>query len=142
MTEFKVEKADTRAKYEGLRDLWVRVFGDEPALVDHVYRVFGADITGYVICNEAGKVVSVLTCYKAGTLMTQEVYVSYAVCTDPEYRGRGLGGQLTEYVKNVVTAGPDGGISLVSPAEESLIAFYKKLGYEETCFASEQEAFA
>ena len=179
MTNYKVEKADTRAKYEGLRDLWVRVFGDEPAFVDHVYRLFGAepdpagktfgtgaesaDIAGYVICNEAGRVVSALTCYKAGTFVEPEsmtadnsaqtlstgehgagrpVYVSYAVCTDPEYRGLGLGGQLTEYVKNVVTAAPGGGISLVSPAEESLIDFYRKLGYGETCFAREQEAFA
>lgn len=159
MKEYIVEKADTREKYEGLRDLWVKVFGDEPAFVDHVYSVFGesslpigkpadpdADITGYVIRNDAGKVVSSLTCYRCGKLYIPEgnigkdlwdlngrgVYVSYAICTDPEYRSLGLAGRLTDYVRSVVTSA--GGVSILSPAEESLIGFYDRLGYEESSF--------
>lgn len=171
MKEYIVERADTRAKYDGLRDLWHRVFGDEPEFVDHVYRLFGrpdpecgagdsevteaSDITGYVVCDDESKVVSALTCYRCGELSVpgpvledpeyagldgRPVHVSYAVCTDPEYRGLGLAGRLTSQVSAEVTA--SGGISLVSPAEESLIAFYKALGYRENCFVIEEEALA
>lgn len=147
--KYIIELVDTDNKYEGLRDLWSRVFGDEPEYVDYVYNLFGEDIAGYVICNEAGKVVSALTCYRCGELAGTPVYVSYAVCTDPEYRGLGLGGRLTEYVKSVVTGARGdricidgapasdgmGGISLVSPAEDSLVGFYNNLGYGQTCFA-------
>jgi hypothetical protein len=81
------------------------------------------------------------------------VYVTYAVCTDPEYRGHGYAAVLTDYVRGVVTAprgavlheGDDefpaaeglGGISLVSPAEESLIGYYAGLGYMESFFVDE-----
>lgn len=147
----RIEIADSDYKYEGLKDLWVRVFGDEPGFVDYVYEVFGDDITGYVIMDDSRKVVSALTCYRSGDLSGRPVYVSYAVCTDPEYRGLGLAGRLTGYVRDIVTSprgsnvtaedAPDaegfGGISLVSPAEEDLIRFYRAHGYEETCFARE-----
>lgn len=148
---FAIEKADSPKKYEGLRDLWCRVFGDDPRYVDYIYDLFGDEIAGYVVCSESGRVVSALTCYKCGDLDGVPVYVSYAVCTDPEYRSLGLGGRLTDYVKTVVTTArgeqvqysdaPDaeglGGISLVSPAEESLISFYRALGYDTDCFANE-----
>ncbi len=159
MKEYIAEPADTSSKYEGLRDLWQRLFGDEPAFVDHVYRVFGedglpgggpaspdADISGYVIRSDEDKVISALTCYRCGTLHApgdrddgKPVYVSYAVGTDPAYRGLGLAGELTSHVRQLVTEDL-GGISLVSPAEESLIAFYRDLGYRESCFAAEDEA--
>ena len=149
--QIRIERADSVSKYEGLRDLWCRVFGDEPEYVDSVYDIFAEDITGYVILNDDGKVVSALSCYRYGDLGGVPVYVSYAVCTDPEYRGLGLAGRLTDYVRNVVTApsgaklhsadAPDaagmGGISVVSPAEESLIRFYEGLGYGRTCYAEE-----
>lgn len=147
--KFIIETADTDSKYEGLRDLWCRVFGDEPGYVDYVYSLFGEDITGYVICNDERKVVSALTRYRCGDLDGTPVYVSYAVCTDPEYRGLGLGGRLTGYVRSVVTGARGsmisiegapqteglGSISLVSPAEDSLIGFYRDLGYGQSCFA-------
>lgn len=166
MRDYTVKKAETAEEYNGLRDLWHRVFGDEPEFVDHVYRTFGetglpggmeasqgAGVTGYIICGAENEVISVLTCYRCGALSVpcdmrddpeyagfdgRPVYVSYAVCTDPEYRGLGLAGMLTSRVREEVTAA--GGISLVSPAEESLIAFYRDLGYRESCFAAEDEA--
>ena len=145
LSGFSIEKADTTSKYEGLRDLWCRVFGDEPEFVDAFYGAFGDDIAGYIICNDAGKAVSALTCFRCGSMRGLPVYVTYAVCTDPEYRGQGLAAKLTEYVKQVVTGdrgsricmegAPEaeglGSISLVSPAEESLIKYYAGLGYRE-----------
>ena len=182
---------DSHNKYEGLRDLWCRVFGDEPGFVDLFYESFGENIRGYVICNDAGKVISALTCFRCGVFRdpsgnaegrpaldavddqardTEDaedgqgdgqgdgadglpVYVSYAICTDPEYRGQGHAAALTDYVRKVVTAPRGtviyeeddrlpaaeglGGISLVSPAEESLVGYYDGLGYRESFFVDE-----
>ena len=152
---YTIEKADTQSKYEGLRDLWRRVFGDEPEYVDYVYDLFGEDITGYVVCS-GDKVVSALTCYRCGDIGGRPVYVSYAVCTDPEFRGQGHAGKLTEYVRKVVTADAGavvqsddaeaseglGSISIVSPANAGLIGFYRTLGYSESCFVRECTAYA
>ena len=174
-TEYSIMKVESRTLYEGLRDLWCRVFGDEAEFVDAMYGAFSADIAGYVVTDPAGKVVSALTCYRCGTYRAEDfgydrtaadasaehpkcaedvrnadspyemfasldgmpVYVSYAVCTDPDYRGLGLAGKLTEYVRDLVTAMSPGGISLVSPAEPSLIRFYQSLGYEPHFYADE-----
>ena len=181
--KFRIETVDSKDKYEGLRDLWCRVFGDEPGFVDFFYESFGDDIWGYVVRNDAGKVISALTCFRCGVFRDQThdaesgqthdaessqthdaadwprdhadgmpVYVSYAICTDPEYRGHGYAAALTGYVRDVVTAQRGslihesgerpaaeglGGISLVSPAEESLIGYYDGLGYRESFFVDE-----
>lgn len=178
---YRVETVDSKDKYEGLRDLWCRVFGDEPGFVDFFYESFGGDIMGYVICNDAGKTISALTCFRCGVFRGAPdnaeggpahdapdgpgcgadglpVYVSYAICTDPEYRGQGYAAALTEYVRSAVTAPQGtavhgeadgqpaaeglGGISLVSPAEESLIGYYDRLGYRETFFVDEHAVHA
>ena len=180
MNDFVIEKVSSREKYEGLRDLWVRIFGDEPGFVDAFYETFGADlsfesgsdeISGFVICNDDGQVVSALTLYRCGSMYVPKeygldpdsdeedeeyaeyiaalldldglpVYVSYAICTDPEYRGQGLAAALTEYVRKLVTSDTGlRGISLVSPAEASLIGFYSELGYREGFYASEGIGF-
>ena len=156
-----ISAEDKNNEYEGIRDLWCRVFGDDPEFVDFFYRSFGRDIAGYAICSDEGKTVSAVTCFRCGTFRDPEggsadgmpVYVTYAVCTDPEYRGHGYAAVLTDYVREVVTAprgavlheGDDefpaaeglGGISLVSPAEESLIGYYAGLGYMESFFVDE-----
>ncbi|MBQ9075394.1 MAG: hypothetical protein IJY32_05465 [Mogibacterium sp.] len=178
---YRVETVDSKDKYEGLRDLWCRVFGDEPGFVDFFYESFGGDIRGYVIRNDAGKTISALTCFRCGLFRdapgdaeggpahdapdgpgggadSLPVYVSYAICTEPEYRGQGHAAALTEYVRSIVTAprgtaihGEDdglsaaeglGGISLVSPAEESLIGYYDRLGYRETFLVDEHAVHA
>ena len=40
---FTFGQVNSRADYEGLRDLWCRTFDDEPDLVDSVYRIFVLD---------------------------------------------------------------------------------------------------
>ena len=178
---YTIELADTPERYEGLRGLWQRVFGDEPGFVDAVYETFGLsdcremipleeepEIAGYVVCDAAGKTVSALTCYRCGIMRGAEplqdpadpineecidssgdeaaagsrgrpVYVSYAICTDSEYRGLGLGQALTAYVRYIVT-GELGAISLVSPAEESLEGYYENLGYARGFYIEEHRA--
>jgi GNAT superfamily N-acetyltransferase len=123
-------------EYEGLRSLWSEVFGDEPAYVDAFYEIFGEDITGYVVSDETGSICSALTCHLCGTYADRPVYVSYAVCTRSSMRGQGLAAMLISFVRDKVAEA--GGISIVSPAEPSLVTYYEQLGYEPHFFVSER----
>ena len=163
--DFRIEKADELSVYEGLRALWNKVFGDSAEYIDAFYSAFGKDIEGYAVLDKEDRVVSSLTCYKCGVFAAENegsigsagpddvcppdsidgvpVYVSYAVCTDPDHRGLGLAGELVIYVRNLVTspAGPSGGkggVSLISPAEDSLIGFYENLGYSPFFYADQE----
>ena len=125
-------------EYRSLRALWCEVFGDTPAYVDAFYENFGSDIAGYAAVDEKGEVCSAITCHLCGTYMDRPVYVSYAICTREDKRGNGLAAMLTSFVRDRVTA--EGGISVISPAEPSLISYYAKLGYEPHFFTAERAA--
>lgn len=153
--EYTIHKADTPERYRGLRSLWCEVFGDTSEFVDRIYDIFGSGIAGYVMTNEEGAVVASVTCYRCGSYdvplfedeegeaVVSEIrpaYVSYAVCTAPECRGRGLASELIKYVRDQVLE--EGGISIVSPASEELSDFYEALGYMPCFTAADQIAFA
>ena len=95
---------------------------------------------GYVVTDEKGTVCSALTCHLCGTYGERPVYVSYAVCTREEMRGHGLAAKLISFVRDRVTAA--GGISIVSPAEPSLVSYYEGLGYEPHFFVTERAAMS
>ena len=164
-SKFRIETVNTEEQYEGLRTLWCEVFGDEASFVDAMYANFGAktnagiytssDIIGYVIkaetegaegcsfkdagkgsCEAPYKVVSALTCFRCGDFEGTPVYTSYAICTDPKYRGLGLAGALVERARDDVLE--RGGISLISPAEPSLEKFYGAHGYTPFFFTDER----
>ena len=126
--EYAIVPAKSGAAYEGLRDLWCGIFGDAPEYVDEFYANFGEDIMGYAVTDEAGRVCSALSCHLCGEYEGRPVYVSYAICTREDMRGQGLAARLTAYVRDEVTKA--GGISVVSPAEPSLVQYYAELGYE------------
>ena len=134
---FRIETAEYgSAEYMGLRDLWCGVFGDPPDYVDAFYENFGDDIRGYVVTDEAGRVCSALTCHRCGTYEGRPVYVNYAVCTRDDMRGQGFAAMLISFVRDRVAE--SGGISIVSPAEPSLVSYYAELGYEPHFFADER----
>lgn len=142
-SNYRIETADTKEKYEGLRTLWCEVFNDEEEFVDTMYTSFGADpaensytsdsIKGYVIEID-GRTVSALTCFRCGDFEGRPAYTSYAICTDPAFRGEGLAGALVDYARDKVSR--MGGVSIISPAEPSLELFYGAHGYETFFFAS------
>lgn len=113
--------------YPALRELWCQVFGDSPEYVDAFYDNWGDQIWG-VVLKEGRAVVSALTCFALGTLRGHQVIVTYAVCTAPPARGKRYGSLITEYARDLVIQ--SGAISVLSPAEPSLVDFYKPLGYE------------
>lgn len=138
---FEIKSAEYLSQeYEGLRALWCEVFGDTAAYVDAFYENFDNDIMGYVVTDEKGTVCSALTCHLCGTYGERPVYVSYAVCTRGEMRGQGLAAMLISFVRDKVT--DEGGISIVSPAEPSLVSYYEGLGYEPHFFAVERAAMS
>lgn len=126
--------------YQELRALWCEVFGDAPAYVDAFYESFGDEITGYAVLDEDHRACSALTCHLCGTYGNRPVYVSYAVCTRPDMRGQGLAAMLVSLVMDKVTEA--GGISIISPAEPSLIPYYEKLGYEPHFFSLKRAVMA
>ena len=135
--DFEIKPAEYQSpEYIGLRALWCGVFGDTAAYVDAFYENFIDDIMGYVVTDEKGDVCSALTCHLCGTYGDRPVYVSYAVCTREDMRGHGLAARLISFARDKVTDA--GGISVVSPAEPSLISYYAELGYEPHFFAAER----
>ena len=112
-------------EYAELRSLWCQTFGDDADFVDKFYDVLNA--VGYVAIDD-GHVRSCLTLFQAGTFNEKTVWVSYAICTEPKYRGNSFASKLTEYVRDIVSK--KNGISLLCPAELSLIPFYEKTGYK------------
>lgn len=131
---YTIETVSDAPKYEGLRALWCEVFGDSPEYVDAFYGNFDGDIRGYAAVDAKGEVCSALTLFLCGTFEGRPVYVSYAVCTAPAHRSRGLAAALVTHAKDEVLK--KGGISIVSPAEPQLEAYYESLGYEPHFFAS------
>ena len=139
--DFEIKSAEYgSAEYEGLRSLWSEVFGDPPEYVDAFYENFGGDIAGYVMTDGSGRVCSALTCHLCGIYENMPAYVSYAVCTREDMRGEGLASALIAFVRDKVTE--EGGVSIVSPAEPSLISYYAELGYEPHFFAAERAAMS
>ena len=135
---YRIEIADTKEKYEGLRTLWCEVFNDETSFIDGMYGFFGAnpnagiytseEIKGYVCLDNEHRVASALTCFRSGDFEGLPAYTSYAICTDPGRRSLGLAGSLVEHVRDIVLE--SGGVSIISPAEPSLENFYGAHGYE------------
>ncbi|HHW95561.1 MAG TPA: GNAT family N-acetyltransferase [Mogibacterium sp.] len=130
---YEIKKTETKNEYEGLRSLWCQTFGDSPDFVDKLYDILQAK--GYIALDEEGSVLSSLTLYECGNYHGKNVFVSYAICTEPEARGQGIAGALTKHVRDLVIA--DGHLSILSPAEESLIKFYSGLDYEPYFFSEE-----
>ena len=122
-------------EYEELRTTWCEVFGDDPIFVDELYYSMAAQ--GFV-AEDDDKLHSFLTLFEAGSFRGKPVLVSYGVCTKPESRGKGYARELAYFVKEKVVQ--TGAISMVCPAEPSLISFYSKIGYRPTFYAKDTEA--
>lgn len=119
-------------EYEELRSLWCDVFGDDPLYVDKLY--YSLKAVGYV-CEENDALHSFLTLLDVGEIDGQKVKVSYAICTRPESRGKGYASELVKYVRDMVVN--KGDISLICPAEDSLLQFYSNLEYHPGLYSRE-----
>lgn len=134
----QIKKFNNKAKeYEELKKCWCEVFGDDPDYVDELYYALSA--TGYAL-SDNGELHSFLTLFKAGTFEGKPVMVSYGICTWPQSRGKAYASTLVQHVRDEVIA--QKAISLISPAEPSLVEFYSGLGYHPTFPAEDHEVDA
>ena len=126
-----------------LKGLWIDTFHDSPSVVEHFfeYAVTEQDI---VVAIWDGNVASALymldstianngKCYKA-------LYI-YAVCTHPDYRGRGLMRACFDFLYEVARERGVDYLFLV-PAEENLFGMYEKIGFKNGIYYSEKKAFS
>lgn len=115
-----------------LTRLWSTSFGDDPKEIQNFWSAAFSHIQVYTATE--GSTPLAMACVIPTHFVDEEGeshtcgYI-YAVCTDPRSRGRGICQELMEHIhKHCGYA-----YTALVPAEESLFAFYEKLGYE-TCF--------
>ncbi len=127
---------------KSLKSLWRTVFGDGDEYIDAFFRRLYFPGSAVVAASE-DDIASAMYMIPAKALMAVGKSLSccylYALATLPEYRGRGLGALvLDEITKAAFSRGFD--CVCLSPAEESLFAYYEKLGFS-ACFGFEEKAF-
>ena len=134
--------------------LWQAAFGDGPDVYEAMEACFGDDLRSFVLVD--GEVVAALTQFVMGDFTGPRsaagarssvtsgtalpVYVSYAINTRADARGRGYGSAITEFARDL--AHSRGGASLLCPASPSLIDFYKPLGYAPWGYALQRPLFS
>ena len=129
-------------------DLWSETFGDSREDIIEFCENFGDDLKCFVLVDsEIGyDVLSSLTLFKMGKLFVPgieesfDTYISYAICTDKKARGLGYGAAITNFASDYVgkmnlNSSSNMSLSALSPASESLIDFYKPLGYDNFFFS-------
>ena len=77
----------------------------------------------------------VVPAWKQSSLDGKQVEISYAICTDKVARGKGYGSHITVYARELAESSRK--LSMLSPAEPSLIDFYAPLGYREFMYAEQ-----
>ncbi len=113
-----------------LKTLWVRVFGDPPALVDDFFRLLPG-MGSCFVAEENGCLIamaSVITGFQlrdAGRPPKRCAYL-YAVAADDAARGRGIG---TAVSRGAAELGRQAGADLLCtlPAEQSLYDWYRDI---------------
>ncbi len=116
-----------------IREIWKLVFGDGDSLIDRFLEA--CPLERIQVLLEEGEVQSFLTLLPC-TLVQPDAepakldYV-YALCTHPDWRGKGLGGQILNYADYFSRTHWARCICTV-PAQESLHqGFFKRWGYRE-----------
>ena len=116
-----------------IREIWKTVFGDDDTFIDRFLEA--CPLERIQVLLEEGTVQSFLALLPA-TLVLPDAepakldYV-YALCTHPDWRGRGLGGQILNYA-DYFSRTRWARVICTVPAEESLHqGFFKRWGYRE-----------
>jgi predicted N-acetyltransferase YhbS len=124
------------ATKEQVKQLWKLCFDDTDAFVDMYFDLRYREERTLVI-REGERVVSALqvTPYRltAGDRQFSAAYISGA-CTHPDFRGRGLMGQLLEQThRSMLQHGA--AWSFLIPGEPWLFRYYERFGYEPAFFS-------
>ena len=115
----------------GLRILWKEAFDDTDAFLDVFFSTAFAPNRCLCILND-NTVIAALYWFECEYLSQPLAYI-YAVATAKAYRGMGLCRQLLAAAHSTLKQQGYLGALLV-PGSETLFDFYKKAGYQTTCY--------
>ncbi len=122
-----------------LKQLWIQAFGDSPESVDAFFATGYAPVRSAVIYRDDRPVSALYWLdYRWGE---EKLAYIYAVATEEQFRGQGLGRQLMEQAHRQLREQGYAGAVLV-PAEEYLVHWYEKQGYQVFFRAKRQEITA
>lgn len=119
--------------YVALTALWRTCFGDRESEIEAFWRIVEPTV---FLAKEQGRVVS-MACALPMPLVDScgenlpAVYL-YAVCTTPEFRGRGLCRGLLDFAHEELKKSAE--FSVLVPAGTDLFAFYERYGYQTACY--------
>lgn len=129
------------------------VFGDDEEFIEFFDNCFRDDYLDFLIVEDqdGSEVLQAsLTQFDMGKLVVPEgkvsdiagksIEMSYAICTDPAARGKGYGSHITVYAREIAESSRK--LSMLSPAEPSLINFYEPLEYKKFMYAEEGSVLA
>ena len=130
-----------------------RVFGDDAEFIEFFDTCFRDDYLDFLIIEDQDDnevVQASLTQFDMGKLVVPEgkvsdiagksIEMSYAICTDPAARGKGYGSHITVYAREIAESSRK--LSMLSPAEPSLIKFYEPLEYKKFMYAEQGSVLA
>ena len=125
-----------------------KVFGDDEEFIEFFDNCFRDDYLDFLIIeDQAGDetLQASLTQFDMGRLVVpsdkvseiagKSIEMSYAICTDPAARGKGYGSHITVYAREIAESSRK--LSMLSPAEPSLIKFYEPLEYKKFMYAEQ-----
>lgn len=126
--------------YENLKALWQTAFDDSKESLDSFFENTVSPDRVLAVFKE-GKPVSALYMLESDIISgkTYSAYYIYAVCTHPEYRGKGLMKSLFDELFKVAKGRSIDYLFLV-PEEEYLFNIYEKLGFKNGFSYSEKVA--
>ena len=115
--------------------LWQEAFGDSEEELS-LFEGHAFSSARFAYRREDGTLAAALYFFDC-TCRGKRIAYLYAIATAKAYRGRGLCRALMAQVHTRLAAAGYAGALLV-PAEESLFAFYEKLGYRTVCALDER----
>lgn len=134
-------------------ELRSKVFGDDAEFIEFFDACFRDDYLDFLIIEDqdGNEVLQAsLTQFDMGKLVVppdkvseiagKSIEMSYAICTDPAARGKGYGSHITVYAREIAESSRK--LSMLSPAEPSLINFYEPLEYKKFMYAEEGSVLA
>lgn len=134
-------------------ELRSKVFGDDAEFIEFFDACFRDDYLDFLIIEDqdGNEVLQAsLTQFDMGKLVVPEgkvseiagksIEMSYAICTDPAARGKGYGSHITVYAREIAESSRK--LSMLSPAEPSLIKFYEPLEYKKFMYAEQGSVLA
>lgn len=134
--ESPVVYADRGRDGEQIKKIWQTCFGDEEEYITY-YLDHRMTEDNMLVIYRDGKAVSMAS-FLPAEYLSGGAYVSvryvYAVATLPEYRGQGLASGILKFARDRFEEP-----LILAPAEESLSAYYEKMGFQRAFEAEEQE---